>query len=167
MTPIPVVCDSCKRLWVTESLFGVAEGGTASVSMENVSVSPCPHCGGTGQVPDGLYELQSNATRYLGALKANELRTLLDVVQDAQRHTLDADIVAARIEHEVPSASPIADLVKNSGTGGLAAWLTLLVALIGLLLPLVQHQDKPLSQQQMEQAFVRALEQVQDEYAKP
>lgn len=162
MTPVPVVCDDCHQLWITESLFGVEGGGAVKVTLENTTVKPCPYCGGTGRVPDGVYELRNNAAHYFGDLNAVELRTLLEIVKDAQRQTLDADVVAARIEAEVPAASPVAGLVRNSGSG-LLAWLTLLVAVLTLLRPLVEHRDKPLSQQQMEQAFEQAMEHVRDE----
>jgi hypothetical protein len=161
MTPIPVICDSCGRVWFEERIFGVAEGATASVTLANVTVGPCPYCRGTGHVPDGLWELRSNAAHYLGGLGEDELRKLLAVVRDAQQHTLDADIVAARIEHEVPSASPLAGLVKNSGTA-LAAWLTLLVALLQLLIPLARP-EKSLSAHEIEAAVTTALEHVRDE----
>jgi hypothetical protein len=168
MAPIPVVCDSCKKLWVTESLFGVEGEGAASVTMKNVAVSPCPYCGGTGHVPDGLYELRSNAAHYFGKLNVDELRALLYVAQDAPLHTLDADLVAARIAHEVPSASAIASQVKNSGMSmsALVTWLTLLAAVLQILIPLVHH-DESLSAQQIEKAFVSALEHVRDETTPP
>jgi hypothetical protein len=166
VTPIPVICDDCGRIWITEQLVGVTGGGSANVQLQNVGVSPCPYCGGTGHVPDGMYRLQENAAEYLGALKPAELRALLHVVSEAQAQNLNAEQVAERIEEEVPAAAEVGGLLKMDASA-LRDWLAILLALLSIILPLVEHQQQPLTQEQTRQAFVQALEEVQAKQQPP
>jgi hypothetical protein len=160
MAPIPVVCDACGQLWAAEQLIGVGGGGVVQVQFEDVGVGPCPHCGGTGHVPDGIYKLGETVTRYLGALDQTEMKTLLQLATEARTQKLTAAEVATRIEEQVPKASSLAAMLKDGATP-VAAWLAVLIALLTWLHPLTEKQQTGPTAQQMEHAFAQALEQVQ------
>ena len=53
---IPAVCDQCNNFFPGEP---VTENST-NVTFENKIVGPCPRCGGTGHVPDGVYNFSEN-----------------------------------------------------------------------------------------------------------
>ena len=53
---IPAVCDQCNNFFPGEL---VAENST-NVTFDNKTVSPCPRCGATGHVPDGVYNFSEN-----------------------------------------------------------------------------------------------------------
>lgn len=57
MINIPAVCNQCKNFFPGDA---VPEGST-NVTFNNKTVSPCPRCGGTGTVPDGVYNFFDNA----------------------------------------------------------------------------------------------------------
>ena len=56
MLNIPAVCNECKNFFPSDP---VSEN-TTNVVFENKTVGPCPRCGGTGQVPDGVYNFFDN-----------------------------------------------------------------------------------------------------------
>ena len=56
MLNIPAVCDQCKNFFPSDA---VAENST-NVTFENKAIGPCPRCGGTGHVPDGVYNFSEN-----------------------------------------------------------------------------------------------------------
>ncbi len=51
MLNIPAVCNDCKNFFPSED---ISENST-NVIFDNKTVGPCPRCGGTGHVPDGVY----------------------------------------------------------------------------------------------------------------
>lgn len=70
MPKIPAVCSQCGKSF--SSPIKVAENPEASARLINNTVGPCPHCGGSGRIPDGWYMCigttlawvrQTNATR--------------------------------------------------------------------------------------------------------
>jgi hypothetical protein len=97
--PIPVFCDDCGGMWITQSLFGVSGGGSIQASMTNVSVSPCPHCGGTGHLIDGSYEISRNSVRILGGLPAPVRIRVREEVERARAENADPQAIADRIEN--------------------------------------------------------------------
>ena len=56
MLNIPAVCNQCKNFFPGDT---VSENST-NVIFENKTVGPCPRCGGTGTVPDGVYNFYDN-----------------------------------------------------------------------------------------------------------
>lgn len=56
MLNIPAVCNQCNNFFPGDT---VSENST-NVIFENKTVGPCPRCGGTGTVPDGVYNFYDN-----------------------------------------------------------------------------------------------------------
>ena len=56
MPNVPAVCNECKNFFPSDT---VAENST-NVVFENQTAGPCPRCGGTGQVPNGVYNFSDN-----------------------------------------------------------------------------------------------------------
>ena len=57
--PFPVIClnASCNTLWLAQRI--VSAGPNTTVNMIGNMVAPCPGCGGTGRIPDGVYTVSS------------------------------------------------------------------------------------------------------------
>src|SRR5919199_6231022 len=108
MAPIPVICNRCKKMWFTHNFIGGT--GNARITMIDNTVGPCPYCGGTGRIPDGVYELTGGVVRYLasGAVSVADLRRLQDVLRDAQQRNATPSEIAEDIERKVPAAGGIA-----------------------------------------------------------
>jgi SEC-C motif len=158
MAAIPVVCQQCKRLWVTTNFIGGT--GNVRITMIDNTVSPCPYCGGTGKVPNGVYELANGVVRYLasGAVSVADLRRLQDVLRDAQQQHARPAQVVQEIKRKVPSAEGITASFGSQASIALAAWLTVLIGLITLILMTrTQSGGTSLTQTQVEQAVEQAL----------
>src|SRR5437867_3405636 len=134
MAPIPVVCQSCRRMWLATNIIGGS--GTARVTIMNSTVSPCPFCGGTGRIPNGVYELAGGVVRYLasGAVSVPDLRLLQGVLRDAQQRQAKPSEIVQEIKQKVPAAEGITASFSSQTSIALAAWLTVLLTLIGIIL---------------------------------
>lgn len=161
MASIPVICDDCGRVFVSQNIFG---GTMANVTMVGNRVSPCPYCGGTGQIPDGVYDLSDTVTRYLAApsVGLEDLEKLRAVFERAAQKGATAEEVAAEIEREVPDLAPFGAWLRRAApVVAKALW----PFLVGLLLLFIQQrmQHPTLTPEQIEQI----IERVQLEQPKP
>jgi hypothetical protein len=53
---IPAVCNDCKNFFPGD----VVSENSTNVIFDNKTAGPCPRCGGTGRVPDGVYNFFDN-----------------------------------------------------------------------------------------------------------
>ena len=160
MAPIPVICNRCKKMWFTHNFIGGT--GNARITMIDNTVGPCPYCGGTGRIPDGVYELTGGVVRYLasGAVSVADLRRLQDVLRDAQQRNATPSEIAEDIERKVPAAGGIAATFSSTMSMAIAAWLTVLLSLITMILMLRPHDSAGgLTETQVEQAVEQAIRQ--------
>jgi hypothetical protein len=128
MATVPAFCRSCGAVFASAFSFENAR----NVSFENCESGPCPKCGGTGRIPDGVYDFAGNTTRLLsGPVRSVEqLRWLQRVVQgvrDASPEKPAAEVLA-QAEAERPDLGPVLLWLKEHDY--LAAWLGVLLAVI-------------------------------------
>lgn len=160
MPPIPAVCERCGALFLANNLIGVQAGGVATVSFVNSRVGPCPSCGGTGLIPDGLYEVTNTLVRRLSDVRVDDLVRLRDILRESQQKPRVApDEVVDQIEQAVPAVSGLRALLSQGGTP-LATWITLLLMIVTMLLDRCEADDEKeaLSEDQVEQIVQDALE---------
>jgi SEC-C motif len=157
MAPIPVVCQSCRRLWIAHNIIGGS--GNARVTIMNSTVSPCPYCGGTGSIPNGVYELAGSVVRYLasGAVSIPDLRRLQDVLRDAQQRKAKSSEVVSEIKRKVPSAEGITASFASPASLAMAAWLQVLLTIITVILVMRGQSSGSLTETQVEHAVEQAL----------
>lgn len=159
VAPVPVICDSCERLWFQTNLIDGPDG--SRITFENVMVGPCPYCGKTGHIVDGVYEITQGATRLLASqLTARELRALRAILVSAQQTGESPQETAKQIAEKVPKASSIAPLLTQE-VGTAAQLLALIVAVITLILTLRAGERASLTPQQVAQIAVAAAREVQ------
>jgi len=85
-------------MWLAANLFKVAEGATACISMTDSTVKPCPHCGGTGHMPDGTYEVTSDTVRIVTRLPQHVRLLLKEEISRAKAGMAGPEAVADRFE---------------------------------------------------------------------
>lgn len=82
MPEMPAFCDNCGAVFGSGFVFE----NCIDVTLSGNRVGPCPSCGGTGHVPDGVYDITANAINLLhGTIKTvqqlQQLSALLFVSQ--------------------------------------------------------------------------------------
>lgn len=106
--PLPALCNNCGHIFIAPNVFGIEAEGSVDVTLDNVTVGPCPHCSGMGRVPSGVYRLTSDTARLLGSVPADELRALRDLLVHAQESGASAFEVANEITESLPVAATLA-----------------------------------------------------------
>ena len=101
--------------------------------------------------------------REVAAQTGEDLERLREVVENAAETKASPAELAERLNQDVPRASKIGPLLQQGGVP-LAAWLTFLVTLIGLLLPLrAQHPDEAITPEQVEHIVQRVVQEVNEQ----
>lgn len=162
VVPVPVVCESCGTLFVVTNLIGGS--GAANVQIENSRYSPCPACGGTGRILDGLYEFAGDALRSFTATtpySALHIQRLIRVVKRAQRGEATAQDIADSIQRDAPDLAAVAQRLLVPKTAG--DFYAMLAVLLAILLYLLTHGDNTMSTEDVEKVTHDVVEQVMNE----
>ena len=152
-------------MFVTTSFIHVAGGGTLSAQMTGNPVGPCPRCQvGMGRVPDGRYDFTETATRILldPSVPVADLVRLRAALTDARQRGADAAEVARAVKDAAPGAAAAFDWLLSERGGVLAAWLSLLIALLGLAIT-ARQSTTTMTPEQVEEI----VEQAKRETAEP
>lgn len=131
MALIPAVCDSCNTIWGTRNLIS---GNAANLTLTGNKVSPCPKCGGWGNIPDGVYELQNDILKVISTteIEAGSLQQLINLLEALQRGEVSSAEVNRAVERDVPTLAPT--FKRALGTSDPVKWASLLIAIIALYL---------------------------------
>lgn len=130
---LPAVCDTCGAIFPQRGI--VVQNST--VSMTNVRVGPCPKCGGTGHIPDGVYSIMGDVINVIQAPETSkrDLERIAAILRQAQQRKASIENVAEDIRREAPSLSSVADLLPQN-RAELYAFLQLVLAAVMLYLAL-------------------------------
>ena len=141
---LPAICDQCGAVFSS----GFAIENSTRVSMVGCGAGPCPSCGGSGTIPDGLYDAFGDTLRILadGPRSARSLEHLADVLRNAQRQGMDREATAVAIETEVPEFAALASDIRQRHGWTLNQWLMFLLALIAVLVTSGEAISNTLSQ---------------------
>lgn len=148
---LPAICDQCGAVFSS----GFAIENSTRVSMVGCRAGPCPSCGGSGTIPDGLYDAFGDTLRILadGPRSARSLEHLADVLRNAQRQGMDREATAVAIETEVPEFAALASDIRQRHGWTLNQWLMFLLALIAVLVTSGEAISNTLSNQQLDHLF--------------
>ena len=132
MPSVPAFCDTCGTVFHSGV---IAEN--SSIGFSNVLSGPCPKCGGTGHIPDGVFNFIGNTIEILSAPERTikELTQLAQILQDAKVKGETPEAVIARIHQELPSLSRMADLLPKNRSE--------LYGFLALILTVVQLMSQP------------------------
>ena len=132
MPSLPAICDTCGRLWIPNAVFL----GNAIADIKDFTVSPCPYCGQTGHIPDGIYDTTAEGIRIIAnsARSASSLAILQRLLEEARASNSSPEATAAVIERESPPEFRLlAEVVRRLKGVPIATWLTLLLAAITII----------------------------------
>jgi hypothetical protein len=137
---LPAVCDNCSAFFTPRAINAENVQG---LTISNVRVGPCPNCGGTGHIPDGVYNVFGNVLQVLSAPahSIEELRRLAEILQQARARSECADAVKERIRKESPGLSSLADLIP-ANRSDLIAFITMAIAAATLIVQLSRPGEK-------------------------
>lgn len=155
-TSIPAFCDNCGKPFPS----GFAGGGSATLIMRGNKSGPCPHCGGMGTILDATYRLDKGIIEVLAASSPTRerLEKLRDVLIEARKTGAGVTEVKDMVETSGLGFSKVSDFVPQTANE-LYQFLGLLIALISLAVAL--NQGPVITEQQLTNAFTKALQNVQ------
>lgn len=134
MPGLPAICDTCLAVWDPHAF---SLGNASNILIEDVSVSPCPKCGGVGHIPDGIYSATTDAISVIATTtkSAQSLATLLRILQQARDERATAEELAKTLEREqAADLKPVAALVRSLPRKlDIKYWLAIAIAVIALL----------------------------------
>lgn len=131
---LPAICDTCLTVWDPHA-FNIS--GATNVHIEDVTVSPCPKCGGVGHIPDGIYSATTDTITVLVATaqSARSLAALAGVLQRAREQHANAEQVARLLEEEKSTdLKPMATVVRRLPKRlDVKYWIGITLAVIAIL----------------------------------
>jgi len=111
LADIPAICNKCGSLFVAPNLFG---GGT--VQFINCALGPCPVCGGTGNIIDGVYSAATNSAKlfFSPATKINDLIKLQQIIEKAKKEKHSTKQLSNSLKEEVPELQSLSDWLPKT-----------------------------------------------------
>ncbi len=109
---VPAVCDNCGNIFPS----GISAINSTNVSFSNCRAGPCPVCGGTGHIPDGVYNFIGNTIELLSGPQRSisELKKLASILERARNNNIDSQSIGKEIDEEVPELSSLKDCLPKT-----------------------------------------------------
>jgi hypothetical protein len=132
MATLPVFCGNCGAVWGARNIIGGS--GARGITLSNATAGPCPNCGGTGRVPDGVYDLMDDTLAVVqsAALPKTTLQALIDLLESLNRGEATADEVMEKVRDEAPDLAPTVNVYLQKTDR--AGWIAVLIAILALLM---------------------------------
>ncbi|WP_257144029.1 SEC-C metal-binding domain-containing protein [Bacillus sp. AFS002410] len=130
MPVMPAICDTCGTIFSS----GVYVENSMNASFLGNTVGPCPSCGRTGHIPDGIFNFIGNAIEILKAPQRTyeELIIFASILRDAQQNNSTPEEVKEKIDNETPQFSSLFELTKNQT---FTTWLAVILTIIQMIMP--------------------------------
>ena len=126
---LPAWCRGCGLPWTSPVAINLDLG-----SWSDMEISPCPRCGGTGDVSNGYVKMLRLAGRTLSGLTPGDLSDLQATLREAQRAGGVGE-AATRLELAQPQLAAVARWLSNqSNRMEVGMWLSALLALIAIFI---------------------------------
>lgn len=130
MPDVPVICNNCGKI------FGA---GFSSVNIENTQfgntkVGPCPVCGGTGLISEGIYSFVGEAVNIVAtsARSVKEIQELISRLNNVVDRELEPDEFREALLNEVPELQKVRDILPRTRSE-LYAFSAILLTAMGML----------------------------------
>jgi hypothetical protein len=126
--------------------IGIAfQGVVKEVTLRDCKSGPCPKCGGTGHVPDGIYDFVGNVLSVLAAPERTiaELTRLREVLRRSQKMRESREGAATRVEREVPVFARIGEELRKAPIATTTAAVVLILTAIQTFLALRDSPKSP------------------------
>ncbi|WBL15757.1 SEC-C metal-binding domain-containing protein [Sutcliffiella sp. NC1] len=111
MPMMPAFCDYCGTMFSS----GIYVENT-HVSFSGNKVGPCPNCGKTGHVPDGVFNFVGNTIEILKAPDRTifELNRFTEILRMVKEEKLAPSQMKERVERETPTLTPLLSLLPET-----------------------------------------------------
>jgi hypothetical protein len=162
--PVPAICRDCGAVFAAPNIF---QGEALNVTMIGNTVSPCPRCGGTGEIPDGVYDFVGDTIRVVAnsGYSRQQLERLAALVAQARGARTPAAEVVATLEREAPELSELAKrLLVPKTPADLAGWLMLLLMVLQIFLA---RPSPDISEKEVERLTEQAVERATQQQPAP
>jgi hypothetical protein len=134
MPGLPAICDSCLTVWDPHAI-NIANA--TDVHIEDFTVGPCPKCGGTGHIPDGIYSATTDTINVVATTvkSAQALALLGRLLRHARNEKVDAEQLAQLLEQEkAADFKPVAAVVRRLPRKlDVKYWIGITLAVIAIL----------------------------------
>jgi len=124
---------------------------------------PCPKCGGTGTIPDGIYEAAGDVIRVLASSQKtiDQLQKIASTINRARNNLSEPENAVETIKREAPELSSIADVLPRT-RNELILYLQIIFAAIQIVISAAAlYMDRPPSeadiQRMINETFERAF----------
>ena len=131
---IPAVCPTCLTVFSS----GISANNVRGLTLSGNRAGPCPGCGGMGDVINGTFDVVNDTIRALNDLSRRELERVARILHEEK----NPERIIERIEKEAPAAAGLAKFIPQNPKD-LAAYLTVLVAIVAMLLAQSRANDPP------------------------
>lgn len=149
MPGLPAICDNRHRYEDRNILLG--EGVSAATFVGN-RVGPCPFCGAMASIVDGTYDVIDGRTVRRAVMNAvddfrqsdlsvTELTVLRNRIDELRQRTTNPSEVVDALTAEIPEGRLNLGWLSSPRGMALAAWLTLLVAILTFIITWKGHGD--------------------------
>ena len=129
MASVPAICDSCGTAFPS----GIVAEDSYNISFSGVRAGPCPKCGSSGHVPDGLYNFIGSAIAVISASKRTKTElTRLELLVEKARSEENPEPLVTDIQNEFPEFASVLSVLPHNRTE-LYGFLGLLLALLSYL----------------------------------
>ncbi|MEO0574991.1 MAG: SEC-C metal-binding domain-containing protein [Pseudomonadota bacterium] len=106
------LCYNCKGIFSSPHIIG----GSGSIMMAGNTLGPCPSCGGTGGIFNGVYDCAKNTIDLLTSPSINEhhLERLRKILVDTRSKELPIEAVELEIDTQVPELRSLKDVLPRT-----------------------------------------------------
>ena len=127
---VPAVCDNCGTIFPS----GFDLNNSINVTFIGCTAGPCPICGSTGHIPDGIYNFIENTIELLSGPSRTvaELQRLASILNIAKENQFSYQDISREIEKELPELSSLKDILPKTRTE-LYAFIAIIISIISLL----------------------------------
>ncbi len=144
MANVPVVCDTCGTLFLMPNIIGGS--GTMNVEFVGSSAGPCPICGGSGHIPDGVYRFVGDTIELLQAPErtVSELQRLARLFRTASQRGADLQEVRSTVEREFPGwGGRLSKLLVPRTPADVAAYFMLFLMIVQMVMQAKANDETP------------------------
>ena len=132
---VPAVCDNCGNIFPS----GFSASNATNISFSNCRAGPCPVCGSTGHIPDGIYNFIGDTIELLSGPQRSvvELKKLASILERARDNNANPQTVGKEIDESVPELSSLKDWLPKTRSE-LYPFIIMLLAVVTLITNQIQ-----------------------------
>ena len=147
MPELPAFCQECGAVFSS----GIVIDNASNVTLAGNTAGPCPECGGTGRIPDGVFNFVDGAIEVISApeYSLEQLRRLVALIEEASQENASPGEVEEMIRTELPEFASLTGWLPQTREE-LYEFLKLLLLAVSILLPalLGRYEEVELSEQE-------------------